>query len=270
MVSFFEKLMGRGKYSAPAAILHFIVSVLVAAAAAVLIFGYWFHAPLAELMGGRELFWLIVAVDVVCGPLMTFIVFGPGKSQFERAVDLIIIILIQLCALGYGIYTLGYARPVALVYEVDRFRLISYADLDEADAVNAPEWLRPWSSSPMRTVGLKSSEASLEAKMKSIDASLQGVEPSQRPSRWQDYEMSAAQVLERARPMSDLRLKHPTKSDMIIDAAAIALEGADKGETRDMESLRWLPLVSRWTTDWVVLIDPVSARVRGYLHLDGF
>lgn len=82
--------------------------------------------------------------------------------------------------------------------------------------------------------------------------------------------MSTAQVLERARPMSDLRFKHPAKSNIIIHAAAIALKDADKGETGDVESLRWLPLVSRWATDWVVLIDPVSARVRGYVHLDGF
>ena len=38
----------------------------------------------------------------------------------------------------------------------------------------------------------------------------------------------------------------------------------------DPAALRWLPLVSRRATDWVVLLDPVTARVRGYVHLDGF
>ena len=36
------------------------------------------------------------------------------------------------------------------------------------------------------------------------------------------------------------------------------------------QALRWLPLVSRRATDWVVLLDPATARVRGYVHLDGF
>lgn len=270
MTLLLEDFKNRSVHALRAAALHLFFSALVAAAAASLIFGYWFPEPLGELMGGRELFWLIVSVDVVCGPLLTLVVFNPVKPRSELRRDLIIVASIQFLALGYGIYTLGYARPVALVHEVDRFRLIGFADFDEADVTNAPNWAQPWSFSRLRTVGLQPTESSYEAKMASIDASLQGVEPSQRPSRWQDYALSVPQVLERAHPLSDLRTKHATEATLLDAAVTRALVDAEPGETKDADSLRWLPLVSRRSNDWVVLLDPVTARVRGYAHLDGF
>lgn len=270
MVLIAKDFKTRSMYALQAAALHLLFSALVAAVAATLIFGYWFPEPLGELMGGRELFWLIVGVDVVCGPLLTFVVFNPSKPRVELRRDLIMVALIQFLALGYGIHTLGYARPVALVHEIDRFRLIGFADFDKTDAASAPHWAQPWSVSRLRTVGLKPSDSTYEAQMASINASLQGVEPSQRPSRWQDYALSVPQVLERARPLGDLRAKHPTEAFLLNTAVASALVNAEPGETKDVDSLRWLPLVSRRTTDWVVLLDPVSARVRGYAHLDGF
>jgi hypothetical protein len=55
---------------------HFALSLLVAALAAALVFGVWYPYPYREISGGRELFFIIVAVDVVMGPLLTFAVFN--------------------------------------------------------------------------------------------------------------------------------------------------------------------------------------------------
>lgn len=252
-----------------AAALHLLLSVTVAGLVALLVFGTWFPAPLHALTGGAELFWLIVSVDVVCGPLLTLVVFNPAKPRTELLRDLALVAVIQLLALSYGVHTLSYARPVALVYEVDRFRSVSFADLDEADADNAPEWAQSWSLSSPHTVGVRA-VTTLEEKIASINASLQGVEPSQRPSWWQDYALSVPQVLQRARPLDDLRAKHPSQTALIDAAAAQAITNLVPHETTDPAALRWLPLVSRRATDWVVLLDPVTARVRGYVHLDGF
>lgn len=260
----------RSTHAFRAATVHLLLSAVVAAGAAWLIFGYWFPVPLGDLMGGTELFWLVVSVDVVCGPLLTLVVFNPGKPRAELQRDLTLVAVIQLLALCYGIYTLSYARPIALVHEVDRFRLVGFADLDEAEAASAPQWAQPWRLSRPRTVGVRSADNSYEGKMASINASLQGVEPSQRPSWWQDYSLSVSQVLERARPLGELRTKHPAKVALLDAAVARALRNVQPGEANDPDALRWLPLVSRRTTDWVVLLDPVTARVRGYAHLDGF
>ena len=259
----------RSTHALRAAALHLLLSATVAGLVALLVFGTWFPAPLRSLTGGAELFWLIVSVDVVCGPLLTLVVFNPAKLRTELRRDLALVVVIQLLALGYGVHALSYARPVALVYEVDRFRSVSFADLDETDAVNAPGWVQPWGLSRPRTVGIRTA-ATLEEKIASVNASLQGVEPSQRPSWWQDYALSLPRVLQRARPLIDLRSKHPQQSALIDDAVALAITDTQAGETTDMAALRWLPLVSRRATDWVVFLDPVTGRVRGYAHLDGF
>ena len=176
-------LKNRSTHAVRAAALHLLLSVAVALLAALLVFGVWFSTPLRELAGGTELFWLVVGVDVVCGPLLTLVVFNPAKPRAELRRDLAWVALIQLLALGYGMHTLSHARPVALVHEVDRFRVVSFADLDQAEAPSAPDWAQPWRLSSPRTVGLRPVTSSAE-KMASVDASLQGIEPSQRPSWW--------------------------------------------------------------------------------------
>ncbi len=52
--------------------------------AALLVFGLWYPYPLSEISGGRELFLLIVSVDVVMGPLITLAVFNPSKSRRKK------------------------------------------------------------------------------------------------------------------------------------------------------------------------------------------
>ena len=248
---------------------HFFLSIGVAGLVAFLDFGFWFPDALRELAGGTDLFWLIVGVDVVCGPLLTLVIFNPGKPRDELLRDMALVAAIQVLALCYGIHTLGYARPVALVHEIDRFRVISFADLDKSEAGQIPDWAQPWHFSHPRTVGIRAAKSS-EEKLASIELSLAGIEPSQRPSWWQDYTLSHPQVLERARPLPELRAKHPEQGALLDAAVALALHNSQPGETTDAQALRWLPLVSRHTTDWVVLLDPSTARVRGYVHLDGF
>jgi hypothetical protein len=252
-----------------AAALHLLISILVASVVAMLVFAAWFPSPFRELAGGAELFCLIVGVDIVCGPLLTLVVFNPAKPRAELLRDLTLVAGIQLLALGYGVHTLSYARPLALVHEVDRFRVVSFADLDEADLSTAPGWVRPWGLSAPRIMGIRPA-VSGEEKLASVEASLQGVEPSQRPSWWQDYALSVPQVLAHARSLAELRAKHSAHAARLNRAATEAAANVRDSETIDPAALRWLPLVSRRAMDWVVLLDPSTGRVRGYVHLDGF
>ena len=62
---------------------HVLCSVGVALLAAAVVFGLWYPFPYRDLSGGRELFFLVVAVDVVCGPLLTLVLFNPAKPRAE-------------------------------------------------------------------------------------------------------------------------------------------------------------------------------------------
>ena len=122
---------------ARAAGIHLLISLAVAALAAALVFGLWYPGAYRNLSGGRELFLLITTVDVILGPLLTFVVFDLRKGWPHVRRDLAIIGIIQLSALLYGLHTVYVARPVAMVFEVDRFRVITANDVHEPDLPKA-------------------------------------------------------------------------------------------------------------------------------------
>ena len=90
------------KNRARAATIHLGLSVLIASGAALLVFAVWYPYPYREISGGRELFTLVVAVDVVLGPLITFVVFDRRKPVRELVRDLSVVVLLQLAALSHG------------------------------------------------------------------------------------------------------------------------------------------------------------------------
>ena len=138
-----------------AALVHLGGSVLVAGLSAALVFGLWFPAPYDELAGGLFLWALIAVVDVVCGPLLTLIVFDRSKPRGELVRDIGFIALLQLAALGYGLYSVAQARPIYLAYEGDRFRLVSMADVDAGKLGEAPPELRSPGYGGPRLLGAK-------------------------------------------------------------------------------------------------------------------
>jgi len=262
-------LLRRLQSSAPWALGHLIVSVVIAGLVALLVIGAWFPSPFAEISGGLSLFLLVVAVDVVCGPALTLLLLHPGKSRQALFVDIALISAVQFSALGYGVHTLSEARPIAIVFEVDRFRVVSYADLDTSRPESIPDWVRPWSFQGPRLLGVRAARTARE-KFESVDASLQGVEPGQRPDWWQDFEINAPEVKQRAKRLELLLAMHPQKVQRILSAAAQVTHGLKQDDTMNPQELLWLPVVSRKSMDWVAFIDPSNARIRGYVHVDGF
>ena len=258
----------RFRSSAPRALIHLLISFAVACIVAAWVLIFWFPAPFANISGGYPLFFLIVSVDLVCGPLLTLMLLHDQKTKKARMVDLALIVLVQISALAYGVYTLALARPLAVVFEVDRFRVVSYADIDISEKESLPDWATPWGAGAPRILGTRLPRTSDE-KFESLDASLQGVEKSQRPDWWQPYEKSQEQVKGRAMPLVMLFQMHPSKEEEIRDAAQKVV-AKQNGSVNNLDDLLWLPVVGRQTMDWVALIDPVSMYILGYLNADGF
>jgi hypothetical protein len=257
-------LTSRLRAAAFAACVHFGFSVVVAIICAAVVFGLWYPYPYRELSGGLALFILIVAVDVVCGPLLTAVIFNPVKTRKELVRDLTLVALIQLVALAYGVYTMAQARPVYMVFEVDRFNVISAVDVDEAELAKVA---KQWGTLPIwgpQVIGSREPKDADE-RTKSLGMSLQGVEPSMRPDWWQNLELSSAKILERAKPVAELRKLHAAKPAMLQKIEA-AVKDTGKAET----DLRWLPLTSQRDKDWVVLLDARAGVPLAYAPVDGF
>lgn len=254
-------LSHRLRHAMRASAWHLLLSALVAALAAGLVFGVWFPFPYRELVGGRELFLLVVSVDVVCGPLLTLVMFNHLKSRRELVFDLSLVALIQLAALAYGLHTVVQARPVYLAFEVDRFRAVTMADIQheklqpELGGLQVIGWGRP------RVIGVRSPKDGDEM-LRSLELSLSGVDPSVRPDWWVSYESVKTQVLALAKPVADLRQKRPT--DVALIDAAVVDAGVDESR------LVWLPVTSFQSTGWVALLDKASAQIVAFAPVDGF
>lgn len=101
---------------------HLLISVLVAGISLFLIFGIWYPAPLHRALGVGELVILMLAIDVILGPLLTLVLAKEGKKGLKM--DLVLIGMVQLSALFYGLYTVNQGRPVAIAFDINRFEIV--------------------------------------------------------------------------------------------------------------------------------------------------
>jgi hypothetical protein len=246
-----------------AGLVHLLASLVVAGLVAAVVFGLWFPDPYREMVGGTELFLLVIAVDVVCGPLLTAVLYNPAKPKKELAIDLTLVVFIQLAALVYGLYTVVQARPIYAVFEVDRLRVVSIADVSSEDWVKArAPWNEPHWGAP-KLIAVRSPTSGKE-KLESIDLALAGKDVAVRPDWWIEWdEKTSAMVLARARDLTDLRPKLSVRSQAALDEA-VARSGLPP------ERLRSLPITSFKNTDWVALIDNQTAKPVAYAPVDGF
>lgn len=88
---------------------HFLLSLLLMIIAGYIVFGVWYHKPYYKLFNVMPIFGLMLAVDLILGPLLTLVVYKKGKKTLKM--DLVIIVLIQITAFGWGIWNIANARP---------------------------------------------------------------------------------------------------------------------------------------------------------------
>src|SRR5574337_33245 len=249
----------RARSAIRAAFFHFLGSLLVAILAAALVLWVWFPHPYDLLSGGRSLFLMLVGVDVVCGPLLTLVLFNPRKPRRELFTDMSLVVLVQFAALVYGLHTAYAARPLFLVHEVDRFRVITagdYGDVDVGDAIAGLDVsLRPhWLKGPV-TVGIRDVQDAEESRAVLFESVVGGRDFSQRPEFYMPYDTAyQSKALTRAKPLRAFTARYPTT---VGDAADLL----SKHGVAAAEAL-FLPVLHR--QDWVAVLDR-SARILGFL-----
>jgi hypothetical protein len=243
-----------------AAGVHLLTSIGIAVLVGALVFGVWYPPPYGELAGGRELFLLVLAVDVICGPLLTLVLFSPTKPRMELGRDLGVVALIQLAALGYGINTVWQVRPIFLVQEIDRFKVVGALDLDSGAVAVLSRELQPhWWKGPQVFAIREPKDA--EERNKILFESVQGGRDyAERPEFYLLYEgENALKSLKRAKPLAVFLQKQPDQS-----AAAQKLATEKKA---DITQWMYLPVVAR--QDWVAVLNK-QGQIQGFLKGDGF
>jgi hypothetical protein len=102
---------------------------------------------------------VMICVDVVLGPTLTFIIANQKKSRRELTRDIGIIVAVQLCALTYGSAQLWSGRPLYYAYSEGVLQLVQAYDIDpnetkqgrEQNPGLAPHWynLPRWIWAPL-------------------------------------------------------------------------------------------------------------------------
>jgi hypothetical protein len=104
-------------------LIHLAISFALFVVLAYLLVVYWYPLPFFHTDGGWQGFRIIVGVNLVLGPLLTLIVYKPGKPGLK--LDLTLIALAQAVALSWGIWVTYTERPVAVVYTLQYFTPVS-------------------------------------------------------------------------------------------------------------------------------------------------
>ncbi len=196
------------------------------------------------LSGGRDLLLILLGVDVVLGPLLTLFIVSPGKPQREAVRDVGMLVLMQLAALLYGLHTAYAGRPIAVVFEVDRFKVVAANEVFGDELAQAPDGYRVLPVAHVWWLGARPAASNDEA-LKSIDMAMQGYDIGQRPSFWQPYDLSKRQAARVARPVETLIHTRP--------AVQASVDGILSKRALPVASASFLPLDGRKGT-WSVLL----------------
>ncbi len=113
--------------------LHLLLSLIMISLAMSLMVYFWFPHSFITISRFKEIALLIISVDLVLGPLLTFVIFKPKKKGLKF--DLTAIAIIQTSALVYGLFALYQAHPVFVTFNIDRFTLVTAVDAKPENAV---------------------------------------------------------------------------------------------------------------------------------------
>lgn len=253
-------LTNRIRQASVASGIHFLASCALAILASALVFLVWYLYPYRDLSGGRELFFLIVAVDVMCGPLLTMVLFSPAKPKAELWRDMTLVALIQQGALGYGLWAVWQAHPMYLVLEVDRFKVVTLPVIDESALATLPAELAPKFWAGPLTVGIREPKDRQEQEKVMFESVQSGKDYAERPEFYLPYAGTvAAKSLLKAKPIEILMARQET---LRAEALKIA-----KGAGISLSDIYFLPVVAR--KDWVVLLDK-KGLFKEFLPGNGF
>lgn len=223
--------------------IHLAGSVLMALAAMALVYGLWYPAPLDRAVGVSGVFWLMLAVDVVLGPLLTFAVYQKGKRSLPF--DLAVIVFIQLAALGYGLHTIAQGRPAWLVFNADRFDVARANDLDTRYLHDAlpPYRHAPWTG-PRWVASVNPDDLDKRNQLV-MESAMGGADLPERVDLYRPLESEAERLLERAKALPDLtKFNTPERVRAVME--------------RWPHADAWLPMMSR-EQPMVVLLNRQKA-----------
>ncbi len=185
-----------------ASLVHLAVSAAVVGAVLAVVLLAWYPHPYFQALGTWTVVKVLIGVDLVLGPLLTFIVFKPKKRTL--VFDLSVIAAVQIAALVYGTMIVFQERPYFTVWSVDRFEIVASRDIDFNEIPDPELAVKPLLGPRLVVASMPEDE---KTRTQLISDIVNGRRPDIHfsPVFWQRFEDGAGQVSAAARPLSELR-----------------------------------------------------------------
>ena len=230
-------------------LIHLAISAVIIAAVLTLVFVYWYPAPFFDYEGAWTPLRILISVDLILGPLLTLLVFKPGKRWLW--LDMAFIFVLQIAALSYGTYALWSQRPMVVAFAVDGFYVVNAKDLREQEL---PDWLlreRSWRGpTPVFAEPIDDPDYLLKILLDSAP------DIHALPKQYRPLEKMTAQMAPRAYDLQALAAQHAQVAEAIA-----GMEAALLAETMA------LPVYGMLKTG-TVLVYRKTGQPRHYLDLD--
>jgi hypothetical protein len=238
-----------------AAAIHSVVTAVILAATASVVYFVWYPNEFAKMLGGTNLLLIIGGVELCLGPLMSLVIYNSNKSLKELTIDYLVVGTLQVLALLYGLYSIALSRPVFLVFVKDRIEVVAAAELETADLLAAKE--KSFQSLPWLGPELICTESPVNLQEKSdlLISGLKGKDIQLLPKYYR--KCFEGEVMANAKTQDDLYVM--TKISM----------NDLPSDMNDYRSFKWLPVVTRFNY-WIVVYEGNSTENPRYLDLNPF
>lgn len=225
-----------------AALTHFGISVFVFALFLSLVFFVWYAWPFNLTEGIAEIVYLMAGVDVVLGPLLTLIVFKAGKKGLKF--DLSLIALVQVTALVYGGMVIYKERPAYIVFNVDRYSVVSVSEVDMSQSPIPEQAVGIFEKPKFIYAVLPEGNEAMEIAIAAVSG---GNDIDRLPKFYRDYAKNGAKVVAATSAVKDIS----------VDIKPI----------KNMENMNYAPVVGKKRTI-IAILDRASGEVVGYRLAD--
>ncbi len=233
---------------------HGVVTLVIAAISAYLVFGVWYPDQLAVFIGGEGLFLLIITVEICLGPLMSLIIYTPAKQRKEIIKDYVVIAILQIAALIYGLHTTFISRPVYAVFVVDRIEIISAVELSKTDLSMAAKEFRRLPKLGIKRICVERPKNVIERS----DILMSAITTNKDIELMPKYYRQCAQ--------SEI-LNAALNGDLLVEK--LKLKDQDEALHSLPEDFKWLPVKSRFGS-WIEIYPERNLKAIKYLNVDPF
>ena len=115
-----------------ASLLHLALSITLVSLVIASVIYFWYPTEFLGISNFKGIALLIISIDLVLGPILTFVVYAPKKKGLKF--DIAFIGLAQLSALAYGVHTLQQGHPLFIAYNHGGFNLVQVNEVTDGKA----------------------------------------------------------------------------------------------------------------------------------------